>query len=79
MFVYKPVDNGEVSEKQLPHPQLFGLALLVVLKFAHIFLQFLYLGLRSNLFVLGHLYGFLEIFDDLFGRFDIISDLYVMD
>lgn len=79
MFVYKPVDGEDVSEKQFTYSQLFDLALLVILKFVHILLELLYLGLRGDLFVLGHLYSLLEIFDDLFGRFDIVSDLYVID
>ena len=79
MVVCKPVDGEEILGKQFTYPQFFDLALLVVFKFAHILLEFFYFGPRGDLLVFGHFYGFLEIFDNLFGRFDIVSNLYVMD
>ena len=65
--------------RQSTYPEFFDLSFFVVLEFVHILLKFLYLSMSGGLFLLGHLHGFLETFDDLFGQFDVISNLHFID
>jgi hypothetical protein len=61
------------------HPELFDLALFVVLEFIHILLELLYLCPRGCLLLLRYRYAFMEIFDSLLSCLDIIFHLCVVD